>query len=158
VKAHTIVRRRGSHIFSRQSAHRWRWGCQLYVVAALYPPWRFLVLISVKVWVDPRAIVRLEGLGKLKKKKSTSSRLEPATFRLVAYCLNQLRYRVSPGFLNYYKIKKIRMEISTSNHNTLHVFLAELWDKTIIVTLIHKSFWKKNELFFPHNLPMRCCV
>jgi hypothetical protein len=24
VKAHRIVRRRGSHIFSRQSAHRWR--------------------------------------------------------------------------------------------------------------------------------------
>jgi hypothetical protein len=33
-------------------------------------------------WVDPRAIVRLEGLGKLKK--STSSGLDPATFRLLA--------------------------------------------------------------------------
>jgi hypothetical protein len=37
-------------------------------------------------------MVRLEGLGKLKK--FTSSGLEPATFRLVAQCLNQLRYRV----------------------------------------------------------------
>jgi hypothetical protein len=83
VKAHKVVRRRGSNIFSKQSAHRWRWGCQPYAPAALYPPRRFLVLISVRGWVDPRVIVRLEGICKLKK-KSTSSGLETATFRLVA--------------------------------------------------------------------------
>jgi hypothetical protein len=32
--------------FSRQSAHRWRQGCQPYAPAAFYPPGRFLVLIS----------------------------------------------------------------------------------------------------------------
>jgi hypothetical protein len=69
--------------FSRQSAHRWRWGCQLHAPAALYCPGRFLVLISVRSWVDPRAIVRLEGLGQFKN-PMTSSRFEPAALRLAA--------------------------------------------------------------------------
>jgi hypothetical protein len=45
------------------------------------PPGRFLVLISVRDWVDPRVIVRLGGLGQLKN-PVTSSGIEPATFRL----------------------------------------------------------------------------
>jgi hypothetical protein len=45
---------------------------------------RFLVLISVRGWVDPRAIVRPEELDKFEKKKSTSSGRDNATFRLVA--------------------------------------------------------------------------
>jgi hypothetical protein len=52
----------------------------------------FLALISARGWDDPRATVRLEGLGQLKN-LVTLLGIEPATFRLVAQCLNQLRYR-----------------------------------------------------------------
>jgi hypothetical protein len=38
------------------------------------PPGRFLVLLSFRGWVDPRAIVRLEGLGKLKNSTSSGTR------------------------------------------------------------------------------------
>jgi hypothetical protein len=63
VEARRVSRGWGSHMAARLSALH---------AGHLLSPKKFLVLISVRGWVDPRAIVWLEGLGKLKK--STSSR------------------------------------------------------------------------------------
>jgi hypothetical protein len=63
----------------------------------LYPQEIILVFIYVRGWVDHRAIVRPEGLSQW----NISVTSIPGSFRLVAPCLNQLRYRVPPKYLLY---------------------------------------------------------
>jgi hypothetical protein len=45
--------------YSRKSAHRWRWGCQLYAPATLYPQEDSWYSLLLQVKPTPGAVVRL---------------------------------------------------------------------------------------------------
>jgi len=86
----------GSQI-SRQSAH----GGGKVVSPTHRPPLSPGNIPGTHFWVDPKAIVRPEGLCEWKH-PMTASGIKPATFRLVAQCLNQLRHCVPPAHVHYH--------------------------------------------------------
>jgi hypothetical protein len=143
--------------FTRQSAHRWRWGCQSYAPAALYTG-KILITHFFRAWVDPRAIVRLEAPGQLKISIIWSAN-EPATFRLVAQFLNQLRYRMLLTILKtnklilfYFKTSfghlwPLSGKLSKTQHHPQQDLLHEKTNATLKTSIRSRKWWPRSTVF-----------
>jgi hypothetical protein len=103
----------GSHI--TWQLHRMVVRLSALRTGCLYPQEMLLVLISVRGWVDPRAIVRSEGVCQCKN-PMTPSGIESATFRFVAQYLNHCATAVP--LQNLYPFKIIINHVTTLTAST----------------------------------------
>jgi hypothetical protein len=156
VEALRVARGWGSHIF-RHSAHRWRQVWQPYAPAAFYTQEESLYSFLLEAESTPRAIVRLEGLGKLKKSTSSGTRSgafpacsivpQPTTLprapvkykahgNIWAYFTNAFLIHCTSYYSWFSHIADMNLFLQSSTHYTRHNVLV---NNNIICREIHAS-------------------
>ena len=113
-----------------------------------------MVIISVRDCFDPSAIVRPEGLCKLKTPVTTSG-VELSPIPLVAQCLSQLFHSVPPQQWRVRQYRRLRMPFTfyklikhTKNHKTTaqlsgsNTFCIAKKSKTKGICYKYKNFYK----------------
>jgi hypothetical protein len=94
----------------------------------LYPQEVLLVLISVRGWVDPRAIIRSDGLGQWEIP------IKPATFRFLAQYLNHRATAVPQSeYLGWIKSQCMSRIAMVKEHTDSTV----QWKNYYLVSKIH---------------------
>ena len=102
----------------------------------LYPQEILLVLVSVRGWVDPRAIVRSEGFY-VKKVSLISTGFEPATLRFVAQHLDHCTAAVPLRKVCFI----VMWETVFDRAKWIHILPSLLGDRgsTVVNVLCYKS-------------------